>query len=427
MKKVIFTLAASLVSLCSVAQIGPSSTSGPLVISGGLTGGLTGVSTATTATCSLPVALSKAFNVLQMGNIMPFAYNGTPASKAYSSDPTITDTLVFIDISLCGTGTDEVLFMAYDIAGNYSYAILKSIGLSTTYNDIINNDFGYWKTKMTTGWYGSKNSVDTIALFEDAANIDNTLSIIDNPDPAGTSCTYVYRCASPCEDIVINNFISTNTSSPSSLGGSGGPFGTSCIVNCGGIKFKTPKLDAKGLSSTSVSVSGSGNGTVSVNWFTTPTTGGPYTPHGTGNNCPPLAILSTPGPMTICAVVTNTIGGVSCSDTCCQTLCFNIVTDSMYNTLRISQNQTNTAPALSLVAFPNPTTSTLNLSTNLLTNNSCSVEIVNMQGVVVYTQNFAAMRGRRTYEVNVKHLAAGQYIIRYTSDKGMAASRFVKE
>lgn len=83
---------------------------------------------------------------------------------------------------------------------------------------------------------------------------------------------------------------------------------------------------------------------------------------------------------------------------------------------------------VSLDAYPNPTSKTLNVSFNVPTNSRLAVEIHDVLGKVVYQQTYTAVGGDEVLSLDVSKLATGSYTlqIRSKTTDFSAISRFVK-
>lgn len=71
-----------------------------------------------------------------------------------------------------------------------------------------------------------------------------------------------------------------------------------------------------------------------------------------------------------------------------------------------------------LQLFPNPATATAYLQLTIYTAADWHVEVVNLQGQVVYAHTLGYLQGAVTHTIPVNNLATGMYLVRVTSDAG---------
>lgn len=77
--------------------------------------------------------------------------------------------------------------------------------------------------------------------------------------------------------------------------------------------------------------------------------------------------------------------------------------------------------------FPNPTTGVVSLSFFVPDNTPVSVEVYNVLGVLVESEAVAQIIGTRQIELNLNHLAAGEYVIRVKGQNSSSQKILIKQ
>ncbi len=80
-----------------------------------------------------------------------------------------------------------------------------------------------------------------------------------------------------------------------------------------------------------------------------------------------------------------------------------------------------------LSVYPNPATNNITLATNFAVAQEASIEITNVLGQVVYTQNLGMVNaGTNNIGINIADLSAGAYMVNLHTANGVSTTKFVK-
>ena len=80
-----------------------------------------------------------------------------------------------------------------------------------------------------------------------------------------------------------------------------------------------------------------------------------------------------------------------------------------------------------LSVYPNPATNNITLAASFAAAQEVSIEITNVLGQVVYTQNLGTMNaGKNNIGINIADLSAGVYTVNVRSANGVSSTKFVK-
>ena len=80
-----------------------------------------------------------------------------------------------------------------------------------------------------------------------------------------------------------------------------------------------------------------------------------------------------------------------------------------------------------LTVYPNPAQDLLNISFKAQVATNATVEIMNLMGQVIYTENIATSAGTNVNPINVENLADGQYIAKIVMNDQIATVKFNKK
>jgi hypothetical protein len=80
-----------------------------------------------------------------------------------------------------------------------------------------------------------------------------------------------------------------------------------------------------------------------------------------------------------------------------------------------------------LKVYPNPASTVLNVTVDLLKSNSNQLTIFNAQGQVVKDFEMIETTGSWSYSIDISDLSPGMYAVSYTSDNANKMKRFVVE
>ncbi len=79
-----------------------------------------------------------------------------------------------------------------------------------------------------------------------------------------------------------------------------------------------------------------------------------------------------------------------------------------------------------VVSFPNPASDKLYFNMNFEKNNDASIDIYNMNGKLISTNNFNNLSGHREISINISELPAGNYIYKILIDNKVYSKTFIK-
>lgn len=125
--------------------------------------------------------------------------------------------------------------------------------------------------------------------------------------------------------------------------------------------------------------------------------------NSTNGNIPYTYPVSGTYVVRFCA--TNPIG------TCCDSMTINV---SGIQTIDLNDN---------ITAYPNPANDLINLSIDLNAANNVVLSLTNLVGEVVYSKELGNINGSVTEKINVSSLEAGMYILRMTTEDGVATKK----
>jgi hypothetical protein len=80
-----------------------------------------------------------------------------------------------------------------------------------------------------------------------------------------------------------------------------------------------------------------------------------------------------------------------------------------------------------LNVFPNPASDKLNIAFTLTESQNVKVEILSLNGLLLYTESINSVKGDFNRTINISEYAKGIYLLKLTSDRGTSVRKVVVE
>ena len=85
----------------------------------------------------------------------------------------------------------------------------------------------------------------------------------------------------------------------------------------------------------------------------------------------------------------------------------------------------NAKQELSIKTYPNPVENQLNIALSLENNSQINLEIVNLTGQVLISNNYYLQAGSQTLRIDLNKLSKGSYILRITNANGTHSNQLI--